>query len=125
MNVTVVKEFRFEAAHFLPGYDGPCQFLHGHSYRLQVGLEGPVDLDTGMVVDFKEVKQLVTNLFAGLDHSLLNSVDLPGFPTHNPTAENMVVWMFGRVSTALAERSVNVKFVRLWETETSYAEVNA
>ena len=52
MKITVVKEFTFDAAHYLPGYNGKCNRPHGHTYRLQVGIEGEPDHSTGMVIDF-------------------------------------------------------------------------
>lgn len=124
MQVTVVKEFTFEAAHRLPEYDGPCAFTHGHSYRLQIGVRGKVDKETGMVLDFSSLKELVNNRLAGLDHSLLNHIALPGFPRHMPTAENMVIWIVKRLQWAVERNFFGcvISFVRLYETATSYAE---
>lgn len=120
----VVKEFTFDSAHMLPEYDGPCRFLHGHTYRLQVGVSGEVDPKTGMVLDFKDIKnQIRARIVDHLDHSYLNEpiggdIFVPGFPKHMPTAENMVLWIRDR----LIQLGTDVAFVRLWETPTSYAE---
>jgi len=124
--VTVVKEFRFEAAHYLPDYDGPCKNLHGHSYVLQIGFAGEVDPKTGMVADFSKIKYGMSPVIEVLDHSLLNSVEGIGFPSALPTAESMVVWLKRSIQERL-EKEMNSKlvFVRLYETPTSYAEWRA
>lgn len=127
MKVVTVKEFRFEAAHWLPSYDGPCQNLHGHSYKVQVGVTSVINEETGMVLDFKELKSLVNKFLDQLDHTCLNDVQLEGFPTSNPTAEKMTVWLFQQLSQQLSQQEqtnlIQIEFVRLWETETSYVEV--
>ena len=127
MNVTIVKEFQFEAAHFLPNHLGCCKNIHGHSYRLQVGIVGepkpfPGTPDEGMVKDFSDLKQIVNrHIVDNLDHTMMNNLfDLKGFPHYRPTAELMAIWMFEILSEYLP-----VKFIRLWETATSYAEVSA
>jgi len=126
MKITVVKEFSFEAAHYLPGYNGPCARLHGHSYRLFIGITGKVDPVTGMVIDFSILKRGVTDsIISQLDHSSLNDVDIPGFPTAMPTAENMVEWIVDVLhgkSQFYCRMFYWLSFVRLYETPTSYAE---
>jgi 6-pyruvoyltetrahydropterin/6-carboxytetrahydropterin synthase len=74
MPVSVSKTFRFEAAHRLPWYEGPCRHLHGHSYALTVELTGEPD-DRGMVADFKDIKRLVAPLIDQWDHALIISVE--------------------------------------------------
>ena len=89
-------EFQFNAAHRLPYYDGPCFHTHGHNYRLLVLVEGPVNPDTGLSIDFGRVKSLVQeHVLDGIDHNDLNQV------LDNPTAENVVVWMWDRLSPHL------------------------
>lgn len=117
--VEVTKEFTFDSAHFLEEYKGKCANLHGHTYKLQVTLEGVVDR-LGMVIDFNVIKDIVKReVIDILDHKELN-YELPNF---NTTAENMSVWIYNRISTAgdLPQR-VRVKSIKLWETPTSYAE---
>lgn len=121
--IWVTKEFKFEAAHYLPGYDGPCNNLHGHSYKLAVSIAGPVDEKSGMVLDFTKLKQIVEEcIISKLDHSCLNISHVPGFPEDNPTAENMVAWMGELLSVRIEyEYGLRLVFVKLWETETSSA----
>lgn len=107
------KSFTFEAAHVLPHHPGKCARLHGHSYRLDVGLEGPLRASgpaAGMIEDFEVVSRVVKAAVVGeLDHRSLNEL------IENPTAENIVVWIWHRLSDelpALAE-------LTLWETSTA------
>ena len=89
-------EFPFNAAHRLPYYQGPCFNTHGHNYVLVVLVRGRVDPRTGIAVDFTEVKRLVReHVLERIDHNDLNRV-LP-----NPTAENVVTWMWQELAPAL------------------------
>ena len=122
MKITVVKEFTFDAAHWLPNYPGLCANLHGHTYRLQIGISGKIDPNTGMVYDFAKLKELVQyHITKHLDHICLNECTEPGFPAKMPTAENMVDWIVG----CFQGKEENLQLVRLWETPTSYAEWRA
>lgn len=112
--VILSKTFEFDAAHKLPNYKGPCANLHGHTYRLEVSIEGPVRKN-GMVIDFGEVKKLVNEkILSVLDHSYLNDK----YP--NPTAEVMVVDIFDTLNSSLP-KDVKLIEVKLWETSTSCA----
>jgi len=118
---SVTKAFRFEAAHNLPGYEGVCANLHGHSYRLEVTVEGEVQTEgpnLGMVVDFSDLKRAVDYcIIKELDHKNLNDV-LP----FRPTAELMAAWILGKLLKYSGDYA-KIKRVRLWETGNSYAEV--
>ena len=82
-------EFSFAAAHRLPRYDGPCFRMHGHNYRMLVGVEGEVDPRTGMVTDFGRLQETVReHVLSRADHQVLNEV------LENPTAENIARWVF-------------------------------
>ena len=96
MTVRVCRQFGFEAAHRLPDYPGPCRDLHGHSYRLNVSVEGPIDPDSGLVIDFSELKRVVVQeVIDHFDHANLND-HLP-----NPTAENLAVWIWDKLAPTL------------------------
>lgn len=101
--VSLWKEFRFEAAHVLPHMPPghKCGRLHGHSFHLEVHLEGPVDNDTGMLLDYADIKQAFAPLESQLDHRYLN--DLPGL--ENPTSENIVRWIWERLKPTLPHLS--------------------
>lgn len=121
--VLVSKEFTFDSAHHLHCYDGKCQNLHGHTYRLQVILRGKVD-DRGIAIDFVDIKRIVQEkIIHRLDHAYLNHV----LPPMNTTAENMVVWMYEEIHQALVEEKyfprIRIEEIRLWETPTSFASI--
>jgi 6-pyruvoyltetrahydropterin/6-carboxytetrahydropterin synthase len=106
----ISKRFRFEAAHRLPRYQGPCFHLHGHSYELHVTLELPVDPETGMTLDFfvleAEVKRRVLDR---LDHRNINDT------LENPTAENIAVWIWDQLQPEFPQLTE----IRLFETPDS------
>jgi 6-pyruvoyltetrahydropterin/6-carboxytetrahydropterin synthase len=98
--VELFCEFRFEAAHLLPHVpaDHKCRRLHGHSYRVAVHVEGPVEEASGMVMDFADIAAVVRPLIeAELDHRYLNEV--PGL--ENPTSEQLARWLWRRVQPRL------------------------
>ncbi|MFC5541658.1 MAG: 6-carboxytetrahydropterin synthase QueD [Bacilli bacterium] len=119
--VLVSKEFTFDAAHHLHAYEGKCKNLHGHTYKVVMGVSGYPD-DRGLVIDFADLKEIwKEKIEIYLDHRYLNET----LPPMNTTAENMVVWIYEKLAEALAERSIDgarVEFIRLYETPTSYAE---
>ena len=117
MRVSVTKCFGFEAAHHLPDYNGACNRLHGHSYKLQVTVSGSVDEVSGMIVDFYVLKSVVKEQIVDkYDHQYLND-----FFT-NPTAENMVQSFFIDLSHKFSNMGLTLESVKLWETESSFAE---
>lgn len=109
------KQFAFEAAHVLPHHTGKCSRLHGHSYRLDVTIEGGLQdagPASGMILDFDELGRLVKALVEDeLDHRSLNDF-IP-----NPTSENIVVWIWRRLAPELPQLAE----LTLWETATACA----
>jgi len=98
-NVELVKDFRFEAAHFLPNVpEGhKCRRIHGHSFRGEVAVRGPIDPVLGWVMDFADLKKVVDPIVDRLDHYLLN--DIEGL--ENPTSEVLAMWIWGKLSAGL------------------------
>ena len=139
--IRVTKEFRFEAAHALKGYDGPCRNIHGHSYELSVTVTGIPETDTGstklgMVMDFGDLKRLVKReIIDQYDHALIlndsASKDLVLPQTEpftkvlpvpfQPTSENFLIDFAERIGKILPA-GVKLHSLRLRETSTSYAE---
>lgn len=125
--ISITKIFRFEAAHRLVGHDGKCQNMHGHSYKLEVTVQGcerelieEEGSSKDMVMDFSDLKEIVNELVdEKFDHKFLN--DTLDFRT---TAENMVEYIGVEINSRLP-LSVEVSKIRLWETENSYAEWRA
>ena len=109
----IFKEFTFEAAHDLPNTpEGhKCRRLHGHSFRVRLAVEGPVDAETGLVMDFAEIKAVFEPILKRLDHYYMN--DIPGL--ENPTSENIARWIWAELKPALPALSE----VKLWETCTA------
>ena len=135
--VRVTREEEFEAAHLLPGYNGGCKNLHGHSYKIKVTVEGPRNKGWGMVLDFKRLKKIIKEVVP--DHKFLayvedeiamqivsilyqNNMDYVLFD-FDTTAENMVGYFAARIQDELDELYDDVKVVkiRLWETTNSEA----
>lgn len=140
--IRLTKEFSFEMAHLLEGYDGLCREIHGHSYRLFVTVMGepesdPISPKYGMVMDFGDLKKIVNESIVGrYDHTLvmrasdrsvalrkaLNDhferiVETP----YQPTCENMVA-DFARVIAGRLPAGVRLVSIKLHETATSFAE---
>ena len=109
----VLKEFEFDAAHYLPSYNGKCEHLHGHTYKLVVKVDGRPDME-GMVLDFSLLKKIVqTKVLRKLDRKLLNDV-LP-----NPSAENIAIWVWDQLAKPLYAENRRLFEVEVWETRTS------
>lgn len=139
--IRITKAYKFDMAHVLPGHDGLCKNIHGHSYELLVTLIGePVDdpqsPKNGMVIDFKDLKRIIKGLIVDeLDHSLVLRSDVPKLlldqmkahydrlilVDYQPTSENMIIDFAGRIQKALPS-NVKLHHLKLWETVTSYTE---
>jgi 6-pyruvoyltetrahydropterin/6-carboxytetrahydropterin synthase len=120
------KKFKFDAAHFIPNHPGKCRNLHGHTYQVEVELEGPIDPETGMVVDFGEIKEEVGKLMDKLDHCCLNDV------LHLPTAENIAIYLRFHLLEFFVRHwkdqslapPVNLSYVKVWEGPDSYVSIS-
>jgi 6-pyruvoyltetrahydropterin/6-carboxytetrahydropterin synthase len=101
MNVRLVHDFRFEAAHRLPKVppSHKCARLHGHSFRVELAVAGPVDEDTGWFIDFQRLFDAWKPLQEQLDHHYLNEVR----GLENPTSEVLARWIWDRVKPALPQ----------------------
>lgn len=140
--VRITKEFTFEMAHTLAGYDGMCSEIHGHSYRLAVTVAGepnddPADPKFGMVMDFGALKNIVNEWIVDPhDHAMLIRRTSSNGPLtemlgsefgkvhaldFQPTCENLVIRFAERLRQALPS-TVELFSLRLYETATSYAE---
>lgn len=105
-------------AHRLFDYNGPCEALHGHNYRVQVTYAG-TELDRfGMLVDFGDIKKAFNAVLDTLDHTYLN--DLPPFRDLSPSAENIAAYIFHEMQRAPFERA-QLLSISVWETPTQVA----
>lgn len=119
----LTKAVQFEAAHQLPGHQGKCARLHGHSYRLEVSLRGPIkqapgESDDGMVMDLQDLSELIQRaVLARLDHRYLNDI-----LAERTTAENLAHWIWDALlENGLPE--ILLYRLRLWETSTGWVEI--
>lgn len=112
----ITQAFEFEAAHHLPNVPPQhrCKRLHGHSYRVELRLEGPVDPQTGFVVDFFDIEAAFAPLLARFDHQCLNEIE----GLENPTAENIAIWIWERTRKTLPQLCAVV----VYETHDCWAE---
>jgi 6-pyruvoyltetrahydropterin/6-carboxytetrahydropterin synthase len=107
-------EKTFAAAHHLREYEGQCERLHGHNWRVEVVL-GADELDhQGMVMDFRCVKEALDGVVDGLDHHYLNEIE--PFDTLNPTTENLCRFIAEELGGVLPDH-VSVRRVSCWESE--------
>jgi 6-pyruvoyltetrahydropterin/6-carboxytetrahydropterin synthase len=107
-------ETDFAAAHRLREYDGNCERLHGHNWKVDVVLRGQALDGLGMVIDFRDAKRLIHEVLADFDHTCLN--DLEAFATQNPTTENLARTIYEALAAKLPD-GVSVAKVTAWESE--------
>lgn len=142
--IRLIKQFRFEMAHALWGYDGPCRNIHGHSYELEVCISGePVNLKespkNGMLMDFGDFKKMIyTHIIDKYDHSLVIQEGTPHETVFNeqeifkkiivkpyqPTCENLLVEFAFILKKQLPEK-IKLESIKLRETASSWAEWRA
>lgn len=120
------RRFRFEAAHRLPLHDGACRRPHGHSYTLEVVIEGPVNVrrsgSQGMVMDFKELKEIVNRtVIDKVDHQDLNTLE-EGAEEANVTTAELLCETFAEEITMALPKGIQLVSIRLSETADSWAE---
>ena len=105
-------------AHRLFGYDGPCESLHGHNYRIEVAYTGRELDQFGMLVDFTDIKKAFHAVLETLDHTYLN--DLPPFRDLSPSAENIAAYVYHELARTPFDRAT-LAHVSVWETPTQVA----
>ncbi len=110
----VSVEQHFDAAHFLRGYQGKCEALHGHRFRVVVKIKSSVVNDIGIAYDFVELKQQLAVILARYDHTCLNDV-LP-FDKINPSSENIASTIYNQLQPKLAAAPVSISCVEVWES---------
>jgi len=115
----VSVEQTFAAAHALRNYHGKCENVHGHNYRVRITVAGERLDETGLLVDFLEVKRLMGAVIDYLDHRFIN--DLAPFDLINPSAENIAKYFYDRIAGGIDTNAVKISEVKVWETDTSAA----
>lgn len=139
----VTKEVTFDSAHMLSNYSGKCQNLHGHTYKLQVTVEGPIAAEGNeecMVVDFNNLKRVINSITEYFDHAIIFSdtvyrgeaenallewaetygMNYIILPDAKSTSEYIASYIAACIESAYPTKKISVK---VWETPTSFTEV--
>lgn len=111
----LMVESSFSAAHQLRDYEGKCETLHGHNWKVQVWVQGEQLQPNGILIDFCDLKTMVEKVTLSIDHSNIN--ELPGFETLNPTSENLARYIFQELRKLFNHDTIKIVKVAVWETE--------
>ncbi len=119
----IAVEKHFDAAHYLRGYQGKCEELHGHRYRVVVRVEATKLNDIGLAYDFTDLKRHLKDILERFDHTCLN--DVPPFDKINPSAENIATTIYNELKEKLSAdpsyakasegKPVTITAVEAWE----------
>jgi len=113
----VCVEEHFDAAHFLRGYRGKCEALHGHRFRVMVRVRASGVDEVGLAYDFAELKRHLRDILSRFDHTCLNEV--APFDSLNPSSENIAAAVYNELQTVLAGAPVSLACVEVWESPQS------
>lgn len=108
-------EEKFSAAHQLMNYSGPCENLHGHTWKIRLTVEGTELDESGMLVDFRILKKLLHIIHDEFDHKLLNNV-----VSFSPTSEQLARYIYKKLEPQLPKH-VRASSITIWESDTSSA----
>jgi len=107
----------FSAAHRLVGYNGPCRNIHGHNWKVRIGILCKNSDEIGLTIDFGIVKKELAQIMDELDHTMLNELEY--FTHSNPTSENISKFIYQKMSAVLNNDNCRVADVEVWESEKS------
>jgi len=107
----------FDAAHFLRGYQGKCEAMHGHRFRVVVKVKASGINAIGIAYDFAELKRRLGDILSRFDHTCLN--DMPPFDKINPSSENIASTIYDKLKLKLAGAPVSISCVEVWESPQS------
>jgi len=119
----VTVEDSFAAGHYLRNYRGKCENPHGHNYKVRVTLAGKELDKAGLLLDFKDLREVMRQVIDRLDHQMLNNIE--PFKELNPSAENLAKYLYDQTNTGLRQITngrVHVKDVTVFETDTTTAK---
>ena len=115
----IAVESHFDAAHFLRGYQGKCEALHGHRFRVVARISAAGLDDAGMAYDFIELRKHLNDILDKFDHTCLN--DVPPFDEINPSSEHLATTIYNELKKKLALPPVSISSVEVWESPQSCA----
>ncbi len=110
----IAVESHFDAAHFLRGYRGKCEALHGHRFRVVARINASELDNTGMAYDFTELKRHLNDILSRFDHTCLN--DVSPFDKINPSSENIATTIYNELKPKLTETPVTISSIEVWES---------
>jgi 6-pyruvoyltetrahydropterin/6-carboxytetrahydropterin synthase len=110
-------EEHFDAAHYLPEYNGKCERLHGHRFKVVVRVEAEAVGNDGMAYDFADIKLRLRELLSQIDHTCLN--ELRPFSANAPSSENIAAWLYSELQPGFEDTSVRLTNVEVWESPTT------
>ncbi len=113
-------EQHFDAAHALRGYEGKCESLHGHRFKVVVKVKASKLDDIGLAYDFIELKGKLKAILEQFDHTSLN--DVPPFDKINPSSENIASTIYNELKPELKDAPVTLSSVEVWESPESGVE---
>ena len=107
-------EKHFDAAHFLRGYKGKCEALHGHRFRVVARVRASGLDDIGIAYDFAELKQHLNDILSRFDHTCVN--DVPPFDKINASSENIAATIYDELQRKLAAAPLSISCIEVWES---------
>lgn len=115
--LTVISDFA--AAHNLRQYEGECENLHGHNWKVEVTVATKKLNKIGLGVDFKILKRTLENILKRLDHKYLNEIQ--PFDKENPSSENIARYIFKQLQKEIKDKNIKTARVKVWESENAAA----
>jgi 6-pyruvoyltetrahydropterin/6-carboxytetrahydropterin synthase len=111
---TLSVEKIISCAHQLREYDGPCARVHGHNWRIKIEVQSENLDNNGIAIDFSELDAKLWDVIGPFDHQMINTI--PPFDTLNPTAENLVKFIYEQLKLKFSDQ-ISLKKVSVWETD--------
>ena len=112
-------DYTFAAGHALRNYQGKCEIVHGHNYKVRVTIAGDQLDSTGLLVDFVDIRAVIKAVVDRLDHRFLN--DLSPFDQINPSAENLAKYFCDEITPQFSDSRLRIQTVTIWETDLTSA----
>ena len=112
-------ETKFSAAHQLREYQGRCERLHGHNWKVGVTVDARKLNDIGLAMDFKDLKDVTNSFLSQVEHAFVNEV--PPFDEINPSSENIAKWLYDGLSVKINDGNLKVSSITVWESDTASA----
>ena len=112
-------ESEFSSSHQLRGYEGKCENLHGHNWKVEMHVKGAGLNNIGLLIDFKELRKILNHVVNPLDHVFIN--EIKPFDEINPSAENIAKYIYQKAKDELKGKNVDIYKICVYETPKSMA----